>query len=218
MTVLEIVKKLITEGYDIKYTVRKDGGILVTRVNEKKFTGASGNTFVRNIVGAELSEARKVQLKKIAPPKKVAPTSRKKEKLDDEILKAIRNTNAKLRRRSKKTGKNLGKVTRSNIRYRIEHEGKEAAMEAIRQANRYASGLAYDANIDALIGYINELANQITNASDFNAIEDLIERIENNRDKIREEDILPAYQALYLINDGYAVRDIVRMVIKELKI
>lgn len=218
MTLLEIVNTLVEEGHQISYRVRSDGGILVTSINGVKYTGASGNTLVRSMAGAELSQARKVQLNRIKPPKKVSPESRKKAKLDDDIRKELLKVQRRIRKRRRETGKNTGTVTTKNVRYTLEHEGRKAALEKLAQANRYAAGLAYDANIDALIGYINELSSKVTTNEDLIALDNLIERINANRGKIKEEDILPTYQILYLINDGVSIRDVVSQVIRQLKI
>lgn len=219
MTLVELVNKLTIEGNNIKYRVRPDGGIIVTEINGVKYSGASGNAIVRTMTGAKLSEARRVQLQRIKPPKKVAPQKRRKPELDTEIKKELRRVQRKIRQRRKETGKFTGTVTTSNIRWTLEHEGKRAALEKLRQANRYASGLAYDANIDALIGYIAEVAAKFQGSpSDYTAFLELIEKINRARDRIREEDILPTYQILYQLNNGVLPRDVINQVIAQLKL
>lgn len=219
MTLLKLVNKLTIEGNNIKYRVRPDGGIIVTEINGVKYSGATGNAVIRTLTGSKLSEARRVQLQRIKPPKNVAPQKRRKPELDSEIKKELRRVQRKIRQRRKETGKFTGTVTTSNIRWTLEHEGKRAALEKLRQANRYASGLAYDANIDTLIGYISELASKFQNSpSEYTELLKLIERIDKARDRIREEDILPTYQILYQINAGVPVRDIINQISIQLKI
>lgn len=213
MTVLQIVNKLNQEGYNISYRIRSDGGILVTAINGVKYKGATGNAIVRSISGVELEKSRSRQLASINPRKRRA----KVQKLDKNIIREIRRTQALYRKRRKETGKDLGTVSTANVRWLLEHEGRQATMQRLYEAQRYAQGLAYDKNIEALIGYIYELSNQVSN-SDRQALLNLIEQIDSNRDKIKEEDILPTYQLLYQANEGVPIKDIVKQIKSQLKL
>ena len=61
------VVKLRQQGYKVKYRTRKDGGILITSINGKKFSQAKGNAYARSLLGERLSSARSYQLARLNP-------------------------------------------------------------------------------------------------------------------------------------------------------
>jgi hypothetical protein len=65
MTIREIASKLASQGYSVRYRVRKDGGVLITSINNQKFTAAAGNKVARQLVGENISQKRETQLEKI---------------------------------------------------------------------------------------------------------------------------------------------------------
>lgn len=205
MTLLDIVNQLLKDGNVIKYRVRNDGGIIITAINGKHYSGAEGNKMARTMVGATLSEARSIQLKSIRPKKGQSPKSRKKPPIPEDLKSMLR----KVQRLWKKNiDPRLGKITTKKLRWNIENLGIVRAKEKLEQALRYAEGLAYSKNIDALLGYINELKNKLIDSSDIKALEELKEDIILNYDKIREEWISSIYELLYDINHGRDVRDV----------
>ena len=83
MTMMEVVRQLQAQGHEVDFYVRKDGGILIRKIDGERFpSGASGNARARQLVGASLSEAREKQLKYATRQRKI-----KKPSLDDTIEK-----------------------------------------------------------------------------------------------------------------------------------
>lgn len=66
-TMRKNVALLRQQGYKVKYRTRKDGGILITKINGQKFSQAKGNAFARSLLGQRLSIARDYQLSKLNP-------------------------------------------------------------------------------------------------------------------------------------------------------
>ena len=69
MKTLELIEELQKRGYSVTYTKRKDGGYRITRINGVAFSGSTGNTEARRILGVELSARRSRQLQRIRTPK-----------------------------------------------------------------------------------------------------------------------------------------------------
>lgn len=205
MTMREIVQVLRDDGHKVEYRNRKDGGILITAIDSTSFTGASGNNMARILVGdrAKLSASRKTQLKIIKPAKG------KKEKID--VL--TEDDKAKIKEIQKIYSKNKvpisqGRITRRLIRKIIKEEGRVKALEKLQQAERYASGFATSKTLDALTGYIN----QINALVESELLDELVDKINANDGLIRDEWIKPAYDALYMINKGKPIEDVVNEV------
>ena len=210
MTLIEIVERLQKEGNIVSYRVRSDGGILITSINGKKYSGAEGNTMARTMVGATLSEARSIQLKSIKPKKGQSPKSRKLPTVEEELKKYLHKVQRVWR---KNVDKSKGRITLKKLRWNIEHLGIAAAKEKLEQAMRYAQGLAYSKNIEALLGYINELQSKLSLSTDIKALETLKEEIILNSNRIKEEWISSIYDILYDINHGREIRDVVNAII-----
>lgn len=213
MTMLEIVQQLQEAGNIVRYRVRSDGGILITKINNKNFTGAKGNAFAREIVGASLSEARRSQLESIKPQydarkgRALNPKERKKFQPDEDIKKYLRKVQRVWRKAN--ISPKQGKITLKKLRYIIQHEGIGKAREALDQALRYATGLAYDKNIDILLGYMNQYYNLI---GEEDILRELIEDIDANRHLIKEEYINDIYEILYNVNNGLNFKEAVRQI------
>ena len=157
MKLITIVKNLQNAGVNIKYRIRKDGGILVTEVDGMRFSGAYGNSFIRSMTGESLSEAQIKQRQKIKPPKKVAPMARKKEEVPEDVKRQIKKLQRLYRVDEKK-----GKPTIKNWRYVKEKYGDQEANRLLQQSEYYIRGIAYTENIEALIQRLTQLANIIT--------------------------------------------------------
>ena len=209
MTMIEVVKELQKQGHDVEYYVRKDGGILVRKIDGTKFpTGASGNTMARQIVGADISSARVQQLKYATRAKKTLRAMKTKNiEIEDKIKAEWQRVKRKWNKAFKaKEGKPhpAGYFGWSRIKYTMEHYGKEEALRRIVEAEKYASGIAYEKNV-------KELAIQVKLAGDkFNSKElaDLYDLILENAYAIREEWIRPAYDALYKLNAGVSPKQV----------
>ena len=203
MTMLEIVRQLQTQGHEVDFYMRKDGGILIKKIDGERFpTGASGNARARQIVGANISEARIAQLKYATRARGV-----KKPSLDDEIAKEFARVKKKWNKAFKAKGGKphpAGYFGWKRIVYSIEKYGKEETLRRIHQAENYASGIAYAKNVEQLAVYIKDLAAKTQSQDLLKLADDLIA----NAYTIKEEWIAPAYQELYKINDGVSPKQI----------
>lgn len=183
MKLINIVKNLQAAGVDIKYRVRKDGGILVTEVDGMKFTAASGNAFIRSMTGETLSEAQIKQRQQIKPPKRISPARRKKAPLPDDIEKQIK----KLQRLYAKD-KTKGKPTIRQTRKIVEKYGVDEAKRLLQQSEYYVKGIAYTENIEAVIQRLGQAANLVAaSGEDASPLYTLIEMTKDERDNHRED-------------------------------
>ena len=159
MKMIEVVQLLQSQGHEVDFYVRKDGGILVKKIDGETYpTGASGNARARQIAGASISEARVRQLKYATRQRRG-----KKPTLDDEIEKEYARVKRKWNRAFKAKGGKphpAGYFGKQRINYTIMHYGKEEALRRIREAERYASGLAYSKNISHLASFVKDASDK----------------------------------------------------------
>lgn len=205
MTMMEVVRQLQANGHEVDYYVRKDGGILVKKIDGERYpSGASGNARARQLAGASISEARVKQLKYATRQRKI-----KKPSLDDAIEKEFQRVKKKWNKVFKsKKGKPhpAGYFGRGRIQYAIEHYGKEETLRRIREAERYASGIAYSKNVQILAQFIQSAGEQYQSQELIQLAKDLIE----NAYTIQEEWIAPAYDELYKLNAGVPPKEVAR--------
>lgn len=197
MKLISIVKELQAQGVDIKYRIRKDGGILITQVSGMKFTAAEGNRFVRQMTGQALSEAQVKQRLSIKPPKKISPDRRKKPPIPENIKKEIQ----KLQRLYRKDNKK-GKPTIKNYRYVSEKYGEKEARRLLKQSEYYVKGIAYTENIEALIMRLMQIKTSVENAGeDASIIQELIDSTKSyaktNREDFTEQKLQWLLSAIY---------------------
>lgn len=205
MTMMEVVRQLQAEGHEVDYYVRKDGGILVKKIDGERFpSGASGNARARQLAKAPISEARVKQLKYATRQRRI-----KKPSLDDEIEKEYQ----RVKRKWNKTFKSqkgkphpAGYFGKGRIQYAIEHYGKEEALRRIREAERYASGVAYSKNVQILAQFIQSAGEQYQSQELIQLAKDLVD----NAYTIKEEWIAPAYDELYKLNAGIPPKEVAR--------
>ena len=205
MTMIEVVRQLQQEGHSVDFYVRKDGGILVKRIDGESYpSGASGNARARQIAGAQISEARVKQLKYATRQRKI-----RKPSLDDELEREYKRVKAKWNKAFKpKKGQPhpAGYFGKSRIKYALEHYGKEEALRRIREAERYASGIAYSKNVQILAQFIQSAGEQYQSPELIKLAQDLVENAYN----IKEEWIAPAYDELYKLNAGMSPKEVAR--------
>lgn len=208
MTMREVVSQLQSEGHQVEYYIRKDGGILIQKIDGRKFSGAGGNAYARSLLGQSLSERRASQLAKIKPPKI---------ELKEDLKRKLRKTQRKWRQRfphEKHKKPKVGRPTAKKIKVAIERGGETEAEKIIGEWDRYASGVAYSANVEHLAMYVEEYGNITGNP----AFEELAEEIRANSANIREDWIQPAYQKLYELNSGGDEDDILDQVRRILRL
>ena len=194
MKVIDIINILKEQGISVKYFHRKDGGYIITNIGGISYKGAAGNTAARQIVGAELSSARKAQLTRIT-----TTGVRKKAPVPEELKKEV----AKLQRRWKKVARPKGEIRLQKFRERYQELGYEETKRSIEQLHRYADGLAYDAVIDHLILYIRDAANR----SGDEVLSKIADDIDSARARIKDEWIPQIYDVLYGIGKTISSED-----------
>lgn len=187
MKLINLVKELQAQGVDIKYRVRKDGGILITQVSGMRFKAAEGNRFVRTMTGDLLSEEQLKQRKRIKPPKNISPAGRKKPPIPDDVKRDIQRLQ-RLYRKDKKRGK----PTIANYRYNVKEYGEEKAREMLKQSEYYLKDIAYTGNILSLIARLEVIATNVeTSGEDATPIKNCAEEtrqyMKTSRDKFSND-------------------------------
>lgn len=215
MTLRELVNELRAQGHQIEYYNRKDGSILIRSIDGVDYKdGAAGNKMARAMgqslnLNAELSQARKTQLKIIKPKGKRT-----------KLPKALE---VKLKKVQKLYNKNKipisqGRITKKQIRQIVSEEGEKAAMKKLTQAQRYAEGYATNATIDAFLTAIESYRKLFKQGSqEYTALKKLEDDIRMSSGIIKDEYIYPAYKRLYDIKKGN-VLDVVDDVRKVLRL
>ena len=214
MTLRELVTELRKQGHQVEYYNRKDGSILIRSIDGIDYKGASGNAVARTIgqsldLNAELSQARKTQLKIIKPKGARTPLPKYLE--------------VKLKKVQKIYNKNKvpiaqGRITKKLIREIYQEEGEEAARKKLTRAQRYAEGYATNATIDAFLTAIQSYRKLYQQGSqEYQALKKLEDDIRLSSGIIKDEYIKPAYERLYDIKKGN-VLDVVDDVRKILRL
>ena len=205
MTMIEIVRQLQAQGHEIDFYVRKDGGILIKKIDGEKFpSGASGNARARQIVGANISEARLSQLSYATRARSV-----KRPSLDDEVYKEFQRVKKKWNRTFKAKGGKphpAGYFGWKRIKYSLDQYGREETLRRIHEAEKYASGIAYSKNVQELAGHIADAGYKANSPELIQLSKDLLE----NAYSIREEWIKPAYDELYKLNAGIPPKQVAK--------
>lgn len=199
MTIIDSIKELQKLGYDVQFRKRSDGGYLITKINGQRFTGAKGNIRAREITGTTISQAREVQLARIRPPKKIAPSQRKKAPLPEDLLKMLRKTQREWR---KKHPDIRGAISMRGLRYQYETYGREQAIASLDKAYRYSQGLAYIENVDWLVQRLEGIHSKLTNIFDKGKMNRLIEKIKMHILTFKEEWISEIYEEIYELEKG----------------
>ena len=193
MTTRELVAELKKKGYSVKYRERTDGGVLITEINNMKFTGSKGNAEARHIVGVELSPARIEQTQHNA----IKLIKGKKEKTLDKKMKD------KLRKvqrtwKKNKTGGGKATITAKKVKHHIKTEGREATEEYLDRMTLYSEGYAYPENVEYLAQYIEDTAKGILTDDELqNEFYALADYIRSKKDTFREEWINKVYGCMY---------------------
>ena len=197
MSLIELVKSLQEEGIEIEFRKRKDGGIIVKRINGERYSGARGNARVREISGATLSEAR---IKQTAYNVKryIKGNKKHKEKLNEDLLKELRRVQRLMRKTRAK-----GHVTKRKLRAQYMEGGRRQARDYLTKMSRYATGLAYEENVDFLHDRLIALAdsaksNNLNNLG--RALKKLAKKVKKAKDYFKEDWIKKFNEKLYQIN------------------
>ena len=215
MTLRELVKELRAQGHQVEYYNRKDGSILIRSIDGVQYKGAAGNAVLRTLgkalnLNADLSKARKTQLRIIKPKGKRTPLP----KVFERKLKKVQELYNK-----NKVPISQGRITKKLVRQILTEEGEEAARKKLTQSQRYAEGYATNATLDAFIRAIDSYRVLFERGSqEYEALLQLEKDIKLSSGIIKDEWILPAYNELYEIKHGRSVIDSVDAARKALRL
>lgn len=214
MTLRQLAKAYRDQGHQVEYYNRKDGSILVRFIDGVEYKGATGNAVLRALgkplaLNADLSQARKTQLKIIKPKGKRTQLPKALERK----LKTVQELYNK-----NKVPISQGRITKKLIRQILAEEGEEVARKKLTQAQRYAEGYATNATIDAFLTAIQSYRRLFQQGSqEHEALKKLEDDIRLSSGIIKDEYIYPAYKRLYDIKKG-SVLDVVDDVRKILRL
>ena len=212
MTVKELIKALEDLGYDVIARKRTDGGYIITKINGQTFSGASGNSYARQVVGVTLSPARMAQTSyNVNKYIKLAKGEHKAtDKLDEDMVKQLR----KVQRIWRKTNIK-GKITKKKLRGYIKEEGKEGAKRYLERTARYGQGYAYEENVEYLARYIEDVAKGIKDNEYKDMALQCAQHVRNLKEVFREEWISDVYSYWYaVIESDYNQETIYKAVMK----
>ena len=184
---IQIVQELRAKGYKIKYRVRTDGGIIVTKINNIKFKDlTSGNKYIRELSGRPLTTPQQAQrtynIKKfieLKPDQKKATA-----KYDSEELRKL--TREVQRSWNKHKVKSNGRVTIRRVRWINENKGEEEAKFYLEKRKLYTEGIAYDENVEFIADEVRSLGKGTTMAQDFNDLGDKLETKKGIAQEVRD--------------------------------
>lgn len=144
MKLKQIAKALEAQGHSVVFSTRKDGSIVIRRIDGVAYQAKSGNAQARAMLGVSLSSAQESQLLKIRTPK--GKRAKPMAQLPIEIRRELR----RAQRIFRKKGVDEGKPTTKNIRYTLREYGEAEVYRRLKQAIRYARGVAYPENVRTL--------------------------------------------------------------------
>lgn len=214
MKLKTIIAALQGQGYSIEYRTRKDGGVLITKINGQKFRGAKGNAMARMLTNQPLTEKRRSQLNRITTTGKRAMNRTPQ---DPEIKRALERVQRKWNKafpHKRGESPSVGRVTSKKVNIYLQKYGKEETLRMLEERERYAQGKAYSKNVEILAQFVRS-AGESLSSKDLISLADLI--LENAW-KIEESSIAPAYHELYKLNDGVPPEEVARMTRRALKI
>lgn len=193
MTMREIAAKLTQMGFKVDYRVRKDGGIIITSINNQKFDAAKGNLKARELVAETLSTARQSQLGRITRERTTRQANQrakgtyiKLEPIDKEVKAKLHYVQSVWKKHPPKDQSNA-RVLLHNIRQMAKAGlDKQDILDALDRAKRYARHWAYVERIDAFIQAIKSYEND----SDYSyMVETIIARMKEKRERFNADNL-----------------------------
>ena len=154
MKVAQMIKELEAMGFKVDARRRTDGGMIITKINDMSFTGASGNQYARQVLGVQLSQAKIEQVNyNVEKYIKVGKGNKAKGKLDEALVKELK----KVQRQWRKKGVQA-RITKKKLRWHLKTGGRREAEQYLAKMSRYGSGYAYEENVQYLATYIANVA------------------------------------------------------------
>lgn len=196
MSTRELVNKLQSQGYNVKFYVRKDGGILIRSIDGVKFTGASGNIAARTILGVSISERRKAQLTKITRERVTHPR-----KIPVETPLDLERYRKRVMRKWR-TAKLAGSISKRNLRKIIEDRGFEGAKKYLEEMERHTQGKAYYGAIEGLLARIQNDIDVLEDEIEIHYLENAYNLIEDNKEDFKQEWLFQIFDSLYNFETG----------------
>lgn len=220
MKLIDIVRTLQSTGHDIKFRVRKDGGIIITSIDGARMTSLTqGSKIVREMTGNQLSEASLKQRQNNVKKYIKLNTEENKQKhkssglLDKEIDKLIKKAQKEYRK-NKRLGQ--GKVTRKKVRWRLKNRGKEETIRYLEDRIRYSQGYANALNVEAVKQLLNRVGIGAKTEAGKSALQRINRIFEFQGDTIKESMIKEILEVYYRKdNNGHKMSDDDRLVAVE---
>lgn len=127
-TLKALVQQAEAQGHEIRYVHRKDGGISITRIDGQQYQGRKGNSALRNLTGAQLSQKQREQrLEAGRKAEELSASYRPLPKAERDVIKNIRKVQ-KIKNEIEKKNRKHGKATRG-----MERPLNPARWQTIRQ-------------------------------------------------------------------------------------
>ena len=193
MKVEEMIKAMEEMGFKVSARKRTDGGMIISKINNMTFTGSKGNSYARQVLGIEMSQARIEQVHYNVA--KYIEGSKKKATLDQEMKGKLR----KVQRLWRKQGVK-GRITAKKVKWHIKEHGRKEAMENLEKMTRYGQGLAYEENVEYLAKYVEDLARGVLTSDQLqDDLFTLANYIRSKAGEFNEEWIAKCYEYCYEI-------------------
>ena len=208
-TIINIYKELVQMGQDVKIYKRKDGGYLIKSIGGKKFTGAKGNIYARQLVGVQgtgISKAKQEQLSSIT-------TLRSQSKEFKELYKQTR----EIWKEVKKAGtlKAKGKIKPQKTIQYLKTYGIEEAKKALIKKQQYAQGIAYNENVayfraklERILLQYNEWFSDNINSNIIIEMDSIITFLTINESNIKEESLSKLIKYWYEVDKSFTEKNI----------
>ena len=210
MTTRQLVQQLQSQGYQVKYHIRRDGGILIQSINGTKFKGAKGNIYARELLGVEFSKRRSQQLSKITRERVVKPR-----KIPVETPQDLERFRKRVMRKWRKAGL-TGSISKRNLRKIIEERGFEGAKTYLTEMERHTQGKAYFGTIEALLARIENDKDLVNNSEDYDYLDKAYQLIESNKEDFKQDWIFQIFDQLYNFEKGYVSASYFYMFVKDI--
>ena len=154
ISVAKMIKELEAMGFKVNARRRTDGGMIITKINDMSFSGASGNQYARQVLGVELSQAKIEQVHfNVQKYISVGKGHKAKGKVDENLIRQLKSVQQKWRRNQVQ-----GRITKKKLRWHLKQGGRKEAEAYLKKMSRYGSGYAYEENVRYLATYISNVA------------------------------------------------------------
>ena len=127
MLLKDIIKQLETDGFEIEFRTRSDGGLIITKINGISFKGAAGNTKAREIAGVQLSQAQ-ISQRSYNVKTFIKGYKHPKDKFDEDLKAKVKKVQYTWRK-----NKVNGKITMRKAREHFKKEGRKGVIDYLNK-------------------------------------------------------------------------------------